>query len=399
MKRKIGVASLINELLFGGDESRLLSFSRTVNSDQFAHHVVCVKRPNRDFDSRHGTLREQYVDAGIRVTDLGEGYPNLGAGRTSPLAPVHRSVMLARSIARFCRYIREHRIDVIDAHLGSGSLVGMISGALMRVPVTITTYQVEQWDPIWLWRRVHPTVLRAAKAVITDSEACAQSVKSFMRHAGAQVRVIPNGIEPPSSARSRAEMRKELGLPEDPRVRIVGQVATLLPTKGQEVLLDAARTVLDQERDVAFLLVGFRRGGSTYADDLQRQAERLGISDRVRIRGYAGNIADVWRVIDVHAHPTQLDSLPQAIMEAMSLGLPSVVTPVGGIPTLVEHDRTGLVVPPRDAKALAGALLRLLREPQTAARLGHAARERYRERYTTRAMTSALENVFASLAS
>jgi glycosyltransferase involved in cell wall biosynthesis len=269
----------------------------------------------------------------------------------------------------------------------------------MRVPVTITTYQVEQWDPIWLWRRVHPTVLRAAKAVITDSEACAQSVKSFMRHAGAQVRVIPNGIEPPSSARSRAEMRKELGLPEDPRVRIVGQVATLLPTKGQEVLLDAARTVLDQERDVVFLLVGFRRGGSTYADDLQRQAERLGISDRVRIRGYAGNIADVWRVIDVHAHPTQLDSLPQAIMEAMSLGLPSVVTPVGGIPTLVEHDRTGLVVPPRDAKALAGALLRLLREPQTAARLGHAAQERYRERYTTRAMTSALENVFASLAS
>jgi len=399
MKRKIGVASLINELLFGGDESRLLSFSRTVNPDQFAHHVVCVKRPNRDFDSRHGTLREQYVDAGIRVTDLGEGYPNLGAGRTSPLVPVHRSVMLARSVARFCRYIREHRIDVIDAHLGSGSLVGMISGALMRVPVTITTYQVEQWDPIWLWRRVHPTVLRAAKAVITDSEACAQSVKSFMRHAGAQVRVIPNGIEPPSSARSRAEMRKELGLPEDPRVRIVGQVATLLPTKGQEVLLDAARTVLDQERDVAFLLVGFRRGGSTYADDLQRQAERLGISDRVRIRGYAGNIGDVWKVIDVHAHPTQLDSLPQAIMEAMSLGLPSVVTPVGGIPTLVEHDRTGLIVPPRDAKALAGALLRLLREPQTAARLGHAARERYRERYTTRAMTSALENVFASLAS
>src|SRR5947207_8863683 len=112
MKRRIGVASLINELLFGGDESRLLSFSRTVNPDQFAHHVVCVKRPNRDFDSRHGTLREQYVDAGIRVTDLGEGYPNLGARRTSPLVPVHRGVMLARSVARFCRYIREHRIDV-----------------------------------------------------------------------------------------------------------------------------------------------------------------------------------------------------------------------------------------------------------------------------------------------
>ena len=107
----------------------------------------------------------------------------------------------------------------------------------------------------------------------------------------------------------------------------------------------------------------------------------------------------MWKVIDIHAHPTQLDSLPQAIMEAMSLALPSVVTAVGGIPTMVDHDRTGLVVPPRDAKALANALLRLLREPQTAARLGKAARERHRERYTTRVMTTALENVFAGLAS
>src|SRR5262249_43727973 len=140
-------------------------------------------------------------------------------------------------------------------------------------------------------------------------------------------------------------------------------------------------------------------GGSTYADELQRQAQRLGISDRVRIRGYPGNIGDVWKAIDIHAHPTQLDSLPQAIMEAMSLGLPSVVTPVGGIPTMVDHDHTGLRVRPRDAKALAPALLRFLREPQTAARLGQAAQERYRQRYTTRVMTSALENVFAGLTS
>ncbi len=106
----------------------------------------------------------------------------------------------------------------------------------------------------------------------------------------------------------------------------------------------------------------------------------------------------MWKVIDIHTHPTQLDSLPQAIMEAMSLGLPSVVTPTGGIPTMVDHDRTGLIVPLRDPIALADALLRLLREPETAARLGRAAQDRYRQRYTTATMTSALENVFAGLA-
>src|SRR3982750_4857994 len=77
MKRKVRVVSLINELLFGGDESRLLSFSRTVNTKEFDTRVVCVKRPDGDFDSRNGTMRSLYADAGIPVVDLGEGYPNL----------------------------------------------------------------------------------------------------------------------------------------------------------------------------------------------------------------------------------------------------------------------------------------------------------------------------------
>jgi glycosyltransferase involved in cell wall biosynthesis len=398
MKRRIGVVSLINELLFGGDENRLLSFSRTVNAEQFAHHVVCVKRPNHKFDSRYGTMRQHYAEAGIQVADLGEGYPNREVRRGNPIVPFNRSLMLARSVYRCCRYIRENRIDVIDAHQGVGSLVGVISGALMRIPVTITTYHVEQWDPLWLWRRAHPAVLRAAAALITDSEICAQAVKSFMRRPEARVKVIPNGIETPSTVRSRPEMRKVLGLPDDPRVRVIGQIATLLPTKGQGVLLEAAKIVFARQSDVAFLLVGFPRGGS-FGDDLQQQAMRLGINDRVRICGYPGNIGDVWKVLDIHAHPTERDSLPQAIMEAMSLGLPSVVTPTGGISTMVDHDRTGLIVPPRDPAALADALLRLLREPETAARLGRAAQERYRQRYTTAIMTGALENVFAGLAS
>ena len=398
MKRRVRVVSLINELLFGGDESRLLSFSRTVDASEFDHRVVCVKRPDRDFDSRNGTMRALYAGAGIPVLDLGEGYPNLRGAGSSATKALNRGLMLTRSVARFCRYLREHEIDVIDAHLGAGSLVGSICGKLMRVPLAITTYQVEQWDPLWLWRRVHPAVLRGADALITDSEACAQKVKSFMGRPEAEVRVIPNGIEPPASTRSRAEMRQALGLPEDPRVRVVGQVATLLPTKGQDDLLEAARRVLAEESNVAFLLLGYPRGGSSYADDLRQQARRLGIEGSVRICGYPGNNGDAWKVIDIHAHPTRLDSLPQAIMEAMSLGIPSVVTPTGGIPTMVDHERTGLVVPERDPAALAQALLRLLREPETASRLGRAAQARYRERYTTAVMTGALENLFASLA-
>src|SRR4051812_4661277 len=231
MRRKIKIASLINELLFGGDENRLLSFSRTIDTDEFDHQVVCVKQQNREFDGRYGTMREHYERAGIHVVDLGEGYPNLAARRPGPVVALDRARMLMRSVARFCRFVRENRIDVIDAHLGSGSLIGAIAGALTGVPVAITTYQVEQWEPLWLWRRVHPAVLRSAAAVITDSAACAHSVESFMGREDGSAIVIPNGIEPPSPTRPEQEVRSALGLPEDRQVRVVAQIATLLPTK------------------------------------------------------------------------------------------------------------------------------------------------------------------------
>jgi glycosyltransferase involved in cell wall biosynthesis len=396
MSAKIKIVSLINELLFGGDEGRLLSFSRAIDRSRFDHRVLCIKQADADFDRTYGTMRGQYREAGIDIADLGEGHPNEGIqGAITPA--FNRATMLARTLSRFARYLRRHAIDVVDAHLGPGNLVGVAAGALTRTPVAVTTYHVEQWEPLWLWRRLHPSVLRNASAVITDSEACARDLRSFMHRPLAPIAVIPNGVSAPETGRSRAEMRRVLGLPEDPAVRVIAQIATLLPTKGQTVLLDAARSVLRDFPDAAFLMVGFPRDRS-YKDELTRRAEEMGIADRVCIGSYPGNIGDVWKTVDIHAHPTLLDSLPQAIIEAMSLGLPSVVTPVGGIETLVDHGRTGLIVPVRDSDALARALTQLLNEPATASRLGSAALERYRSGYTTAIMTRSLENLFARLA-
>jgi glycosyltransferase involved in cell wall biosynthesis len=393
---KIKIVSLINELLFGGDENRLLSFSRTIDRSRFDHRVICIKRPNADIESFYGTMRGHYAAAGIELVDLGEGHPNEHVRAGSPVLMFNRTTMLAQSLSRFARYVRQHAIDVIDAHLGPGNLVGVAAGKLTRTPVAVTTYHVESWQPLWLWRRVHPSVLRKASAVITDSEACGNDLRSFMRRPNATITIIPNGIDPPASDRSRGEMRRALRLPEDPRVRVIGQVATLMPSKGQMVLVDAAKTILRRVPNAAFLIVGFPRDHS-YKEALIRHAEELGILDRVRVVSYPGNIGDVWKAIDIHAHPTLLDSLPQAIMEAMSLGLPSVVTPIAGIPTMIDHNKTGLIVPARDPDALALALIRLLDEPLTAQRLGGAAFDRYRNGYTTEIMTRSLENLFARL--
>jgi glycosyltransferase involved in cell wall biosynthesis len=192
-------------------------------------------------------------------------------------------------------------------------------------------------------------------------------------------------------------MRGRLGLPQDPRVRVIGQISRIIPSKGQGRLLTAARSVLAKEPETAFLICGYPQDPA-YQAWLEREAVTLGIADRVRIIRYPGPIGDVWAAIDIHVHASLADSSPMAIAEGMALAKPAVVTRVGGIPELVEHGRTGLVVPAGDSEALAGALLRLLREPETARRLGTAAHERYRLRHRPESMARSLEEIFSRVA-
>jgi glycosyltransferase involved in cell wall biosynthesis len=306
--------------------------------------------------------------------------------------------MFGRTARRVSKLVRDLDIDVIDAHLGPGNLVGVMAGVMTNTPRVVTTYHVEQWKPSWLWFAVHQWTLAMSDAIITDSDACAAQIRRWMIRRNPKIPVIPNGVVPPQSNKTVAEMRAQFGLPLDPDVKVIGQVSTLLPTKGHMVMIDAARTIHDRMPNTAFLLVGYVREDASYKDRLEAHAAELGLSDRVRVVSYPGPIGDVWKVIDVQAHPTMLDSLPNAIIEGMSLGRPAVVTSVGGIPTLVEDGVTGLVIPPNDAAALSDALLRVLSQPDFARTMGDAAQRRYLENYTPEIMARRLEDTFAKVA-
>src|SRR5690606_25550531 len=123
--------------------------------------------------------------------------------------------------------------------------------------------------------------------------------------------VVRNGIFPPSSRRGRAEMRRELGLPADPSVRVIAQISRLIPYKGHRILLDAARIVHDAEPATAFLICGYAHVPG-YREELEHHAHALGIDGHVRIVSYPGPIADVWRAVDIHAHASLYDSSPIA---------------------------------------------------------------------------------------
>jgi glycosyltransferase involved in cell wall biosynthesis len=303
-----------------------------------------------------------------------------------------------RATLRLSRFIREQGIDLVDAHLNVANLVSVLAGRMTRTPTAVTLYHTGSRAKE---TRLHTfglrLVLATASAIITDSRARCHEITSLNGHAPRRIAVIPNGVFPPASTRTRSDMQRALGLPDEPRTQVIGQVSRLTLFKGHTVLLRAARSVVSQEPRTHFLCVGYERGGNSYKTRLEQEVVDLGLAKHVRITGYPGPIGDVWQTIDIQAHASLFDSLPNAIIEGMSLGKPAVVTSVGGVPEIAEHRKTALVIPPGDPDALAQALLQLLREPETAHRLAEAARQRYEARYRPETMTRQLQDLFCEI--
>jgi glycosyltransferase involved in cell wall biosynthesis len=396
MTRRMRIASLIADLGFGGSENRVLSFARTIDRSRFDHVVITLYRPEESYEPNVGSLRRTYAEAGVEIIHLAEKRRGRMLPSLRPADMFRAGSTLNRLVRRLCRVVRERGIDLIDAQHATATLFGVLAGCLTRRPTTITQYFPYYFDRPGM-RLLGQAVFARADAFICDSRAQSDLINRWLFRPHRRSLVIPNGIPVPTVTRASDEMRRLLELPTDRSVRVVGQVSRLIPYKGQRVLLRAAREILFEEPNTYFVLTGYANGDQAYIETLRRDASELGIADRLRIVSWPGSIGDVWQLIDVHVHASLQDSLPIAITEGMSFGKPAVVTNVGGVEEMVTHEQTGLVVPMNDPGALARGVVRLLKEPETARRLGTAAQERYQQSYRPESMARALEALFVEL--
>lgn len=395
--RKLRVVSLLTTLCIGGDPARLLAFAGALDRNRFEHTVLVISDPLDETHMERGSLLAAFRKEGVRVETLGEPPRARLRGNGPALVRGFRDACaLARIAYRLRRYFIDRQTDIIDARMSYAVLFAAIAGRLAHVPVIVAT----EYGP-GFWRG--PILNLAGQgayslidALISDSSSKVAEQMEWLWRKNLVARAIPNGIDTPKATRTRAEMERWLGLRHNPRRKIIGQVSRILPSKGYGVLIEAALRVVQLEPEVVFLICGYPHAPG-YVEELYARAEALGIRDRVRIVSYPGPVGDIWSVIDIHVHASLLDSAPIAIHESLALGLPSVVTRVGGIPQQVEAETTSLIVEAGDASALAAALLRLLREPDLAARMGTAARLRHERLYQPRTMTRAIEDLFVEL--
>jgi glycosyltransferase involved in cell wall biosynthesis len=201
---------------------------------------------------------------------------------------------------------------------------------------------------------------------------------------------IPNGVDAevfaPASAADRSELRAWLGLPD--HTPVVVFVGSLNRRKGLDILMAAWQEVIGQCPGARLLLVGPRDdpvnhfGDEAFSRELDAWRSTASIGGSVVCTGSVPEVSSYLRAADVFVLPSRYEGMPNALLEAMACGLPSVATRIGGVVDVATHDQHALLVPPEDASALARALLELLGSQPLRQHLGQRARDHVQEHYS-----------------
>jgi L-malate glycosyltransferase len=174
---------------------------------------------------------------------------------------------------------------------------------------------------------------------------------------------------------------------------VVGNVAALVPHKGQRHLIEAARLVVHDMPDVRFVILG----EGELRETLERQVHEHHLQKHVLLPGFRTDVVGCIKGFDLFAMSSVTEGLGTSLLDAMACARPIVATTAGGIPEIVEDGVNGLLVPPRDHTAMARAILRMLEDPAIRQRMGDAGLERVTARFTVDRMVEQTAEVYGRL--
>lgn len=261
------------------------------------------------------------------------------------------------------RLIRRIRPAIVHTHTAKAGMLGRLAARLAGVPILVHTFHGHVFHSYFsplktqIFLRIERILGKCSDAIITVSPKQREEILGYGIGDPEKVRVIGLGLELQPFVNEEGErgiLRRELGLvPDTPLIGIVGR---LVPVKGHCYFLEAAQNVLQKDASVHFVIVG---DGELRAE-LEQYADELQIGSHVHFLGFRPNAPDLFLDLDLVALSSLNEGTPVTVIEAMASGKPVVATQVGGVGDLVQHERNGLLVPPKDSTALADGMLRIL---------------------------------------
>jgi N-acetyl-alpha-D-glucosaminyl L-malate synthase BshA len=293
---------------------------------------------------------------------------------------------------RMAEVSRDRGLDVLHVHYAVPHATAAILARLMlppkQQPRVVTTLHGTDTTLLGSDPGYGPAIhhaLTQSDAVTVVSEFLKQETQRVLGFNG-PLEVIHNFFAPRPPRRSRAEVRRELGMTENELMII--HSSNLRPVKRIDLLLETIAQIRPRE---SFKLV-ILAGGSF--EPYRKDVQRLGLKDRVIVREKVNEIEDYLQAADLGLFTSETESFCLSILEAMYFGCPSVARRAGGIPEVVEDNVSGILVPSDNPDALARAIENLIQEPKRRMEMGEAAKRRAREKFSAEAIVPRYETLY-----
>ena len=306
-----------------------------------------------------------------------------------PLAP--RAEMDLSAAWRLSRAIKGLRPDIVHAHDPHGVAMASLALNMSRHPRRAPLVAARRVD-----FRLKGNALSRWKYDQVDRFICAsEAIRKILLADGldpSRAVTVHEGIDLGRVAAARpAALHEELWLPHGSP--IVGNVAALVPHKGQRHLVEAAALVVREVPDARFVIAG----EGELRESLEHQIKAHALEKHVILAGFRPDVLSLHKTFDIFVMSSVMEGLGTSLLDAMACGKPVVATTAGGMPEVVRDGESGILVPPRDDRALAQAIVRLLKDEPLRQRMGAAGMALAHTRFSAERMVAETLDVYADV--
>ena len=327
------VAHLTYDMRIGGTEQVILNILKGTFQPAIEHSVLCIEEPLGPFAAQVSAL-----DVDIFSWQRKSGF----------------DISLIRQLRQ---HIKQQQIDILHCHQYTPWSYGALAAAGTSTKVIFTEHGRFYPDVKHVKRRlVNPILNALTDKITTISTATKQALREF-EFITAPVEVVYNGIEAleiEQTEASRLLLKSELNIPQTHKV--IGSIGRFDPIKNHVLMLKAFAKMLESQQNLHLILVG---DGETRAQ-LEDLVQQLNITTHVTFTGYQTDVARYLALFDLYLLTSFSEGTSMTLLEALSLGIPCLVTDVGGNPEIITHEKNGWVIPNDDCTACVEALTHFL---------------------------------------
>ena len=364
--RKINILQLVNGFGVGGGEIGLLQLIKLLNKDKY-HQVICAV-------GQGGPLQKDFEATGFRVEVFNKKFS-----------------FDFTLISKVANLMREENIDIVMTTLFYADVIGAFAARRAGVPIDISWECVShpyKFRHMFTYRRA----LKTIDMVVAVSDAIRNEVIAKRGAPPEKMQTIHYGVDIQKYKISDGKAKRaELGVGDDEI--LFGVNARMTVQKGHVYLVEAAKEVVQRYPRVKFALAG----DGPLRGTIENQINEAGLQQHFLFLGFRKDIVELLNAYDMFILPSLWEGLPNVVLEAMSCGKGVIATAVDGTVEAVNDGETGLLVPSKNPKALAQALLKVLDNPDLIKSMGEKSRARIEAEFTIEKEVEKFEHLYDSL--